>query len=142
MKVSQAFDGFESALKSMRAAEIAALGALGAEGRDAASELASALDHVRVAAVRLWSLPATGPSDLVLKARAARVVPPGPDALCPICMSRVDLEESPIPGVEHLVLSPHRHDSAMCLGTGKTVMHAAQVASRKVQAIASSRPPP
>lgn len=72
--------------------------------------------------------------DLVIKARAARVVPPGPDALCPICMSRVDLEESPIPGVEHLVLSPHRHDSAMCLGTGKTVMHAAQVASRKVQA--------
>ena len=72
MKVSQAFDGFESALKSMRAAEIAALGAQGSDGRDAASELATALDNVRAAAVRLWSLPATGPSDLVLKARALR----------------------------------------------------------------------
>lgn len=72
MKTSHAFDAFEAALKSMRAAQIAALGATGAEGRDAAAELAESLAKVRVAAIRLWSQPATGPSDLILKARALR----------------------------------------------------------------------
>lgn len=41
-------------------------------GREAAAELAESLAKVRVAAIRLWSQPATGPSDLILKARALR----------------------------------------------------------------------
>ncbi len=72
MKISQAFDGFESALKSMRAAEIAALGARDADLGKAADELAASLDNVRKAAIRLWALPASGPSDLIPKARALR----------------------------------------------------------------------
>lgn len=71
MKISHAFDKFEAALKSMRAAEIAALGARFPEDGDAA-ELATSLDNVRAAAICLWALPARGPSDLVLKARALR----------------------------------------------------------------------
>lgn len=72
MKISHAFDTFEAALKSMRAAQIAALGATGDEGRQAANELNRSLATVRMAAIRLWSQPARGPSDLVLKARALR----------------------------------------------------------------------
>ena len=69
MKISYAFDKFEAALKSMRAVEIAALGAQSPEDGDAA-QLATSLDNVREAAICLWALPARGPSDLVLKARA------------------------------------------------------------------------
>ncbi len=72
MKISKAFDSFEASLKSMRAAEIAALGAREPDGRDAAAAVADSLEHVRAAALRLWALPARGPSDLVLKARALR----------------------------------------------------------------------
>lgn len=56
----------------MRAAEIAALGAKGPARQTAAQTLETSLQGVRAAAVHLWSLPARGPSDLVLKARALR----------------------------------------------------------------------
>ena len=72
MKISHAFDEFESALKSMRAAEIAALGADGQQKGAAAETVAATRDNVRAAAISLWSHPARGPSDLVLKARALR----------------------------------------------------------------------
>lgn len=72
MKISSAFEMFEAALKSMRAAEIAALSAQGPEGQEAANELAMSIDNVRAASLRLWALPARGPSDLVVKARALR----------------------------------------------------------------------
>ncbi|MFT4098385.1 MAG: hypothetical protein QM651_14800 [Rhodoblastus sp.] len=72
MIITRAFDGFEAAVKAMRAAEITALGADEAQEREAAEELASCLGDVRAASVRLWSLPARGPCDLVLKARALR----------------------------------------------------------------------
>ncbi|HMN72979.1 MAG TPA: hypothetical protein PKA55_14035 [Rhodoblastus sp.] len=72
MNVSRAFDGFEAALKCMRAAEIAALGAREAQKNDAAQDLAACLGDVRDASIQLWALPARGPTDLVLKARALR----------------------------------------------------------------------
>lgn len=72
MQISHAFDGFEAALKFMRAAEIGALGAKGPAKRLAAHELATSREAVRSASLHLWSLPARGPSDLVLKARALR----------------------------------------------------------------------
>ncbi len=72
MKISHAFDKFEAALKSMRAAEIAALGAQPSEDGAMDRDLATRLDNVRATAIRLWALPARGPSDLVLKARALR----------------------------------------------------------------------
>lgn len=72
MKISNAFDRFEAALKSMRAAEIAALGAEGPENGGMTRDVVACQDKVRAAAVGLWALPARGPSDLVLKARALR----------------------------------------------------------------------
>ena len=72
MKISRAFDTFEAALKAMRAAEIAALGASGEDRIPAAERLRSARDDVEAAAIALWALPARGPADLVIKARALR----------------------------------------------------------------------
>ena len=72
MKISNAFDRFEAALKSMRAVEIAALGAERLDDGGVARDLVACRDNVRSAAICLWALPARGPSDLVLKARALR----------------------------------------------------------------------
>ena len=72
MKISRAFDLFEAALKSMKTAEIAVLVASGAEDDAASDHLGSSLEQVRRASRLLWSAPATGPSDLVIKARALR----------------------------------------------------------------------
>lgn len=72
MIITRAFNGFEAAVKTMRAAEITALGARDSQEQEVAQDLASCLGNVREASVRLWSLPARGPSDLVLKARALR----------------------------------------------------------------------
>lgn len=72
MKISRAFDTFEAALKAMRASEIAALYASGEERVPAAERLQSARNDVEAAAIALWALPALGPADLVIKARALR----------------------------------------------------------------------
>lgn len=72
MKISHAYDSFEAALKAMRASEIAALGAEATARQAAGNELSRSHESLRSASVHLWSLPARGPSDLVLKARALR----------------------------------------------------------------------
>ena len=72
MKISSAFERFEAALKAMRAAEIAALGAEDEVECPAAARLRSSREEAQSAAIALWSLPARGPADLVIKARALR----------------------------------------------------------------------
>lgn len=73
MKISQAFENFEAALKVRTAAEIASLSARGdaAEG-EAASDLRQATHRLQDATLGLMNVPATGPADLVIKARAIR----------------------------------------------------------------------
>lgn len=73
MRVTQAYDRFEAALKAKRAAEMSAIGSVGAEQADnAAKALAEATRNAEAAALTLLAAPATGPGDLVLKTRALR----------------------------------------------------------------------
>lgn len=104
MKISHAFDTFEAALKSMRAAEIAALCAPGEQRNPAAEHLQSARNKAEAAAIALWALPARGPADLVIKARALRWH----------CADGVEIETpmtlghgEPAPGTQACALAAH-----------------------------------